>query len=86
MGQMCMPDAGTTQDNVILPVPGPAGQNEAYSQPLHSYHQPTVKNILADTMFKISIRYTNLATRQSLPFHYNMSRYPTKDNVIIGKY
>ena len=39
MGQMCMTDAGTTQDNLILPaqpVGGPTWQNEACLKPYHS--------------------------------------------------
>ena len=66
---MGMTDAGTTQDNFILPappanLPGLAWQNEACSQPHHSNHLAKWNNILADTMFKISIGHTNIGMRQ----------------------
>ena len=60
MDQMCMTGAGTTQDNFILPAPpvgGLAWQNEAC-------WWKSGKDILADYMFKISVGYTNLGTRQ----------------------
>ena len=47
MGQMCMTDAGMSQDYFILPAP-PVGLG---------------KNILVNMLFKISIPYTSLDVR-----------------------
>ena len=69
-----MTDAGTTQDNLILPSPPVGGlpisqdwldrtklvRNRTFPSIL-----PSGKNILVDTMFKISIGYTNLDMRQT---------------------
>ena len=84
MGQICMTDAGTTQDNFIL-------RNRTIPIIL-----PGGKNILVDTMFKIIIGHTNLDMRQLqgrrgsrvCPFvtsNANMAGYPTKHNVFFGK-
>ena len=69
---MCMTDAGMTQDNFILPAPPeelPIFQDWLDRMKLVHDHTipiilPSGKNILADTMFKITIGYTNLGTRQ----------------------
>ena len=46
-------------------IPGLAWQNESCSQPRHSNHLAKWKEyILADTIFKISIRHNNLGMRQ----------------------
>ena len=73
MGQMCMTDAGTTQDNFILPAP-PVGGLPIFQDWLDRMMLvrdrtipiilPSVENISADTMFKIIIEYTNLGMRQ----------------------
>ena len=68
-----MTDVGTTQDNFILPAPRvgglPISQDWLDRMKLVYDHTipiilPSGKNILADTMFKITIGYTNLGTRQ----------------------
>ena len=73
MRQMSMTDAGTTQDNVILPalpVGGlPISQDwlgrmKFGSKPTIPITLPSGKNILADTMFKISTGHTNFGMRQ----------------------
>ena len=74
MGQMRMTDAGTTQDNFILPAP-PVGRLPISQDWLDrmkltrnrtiSIILPSGKNILVDTMFKIIIGYTNLGMRQT---------------------
>ena len=73
MGQMCMTDASTTQDNFILPAPPVGGLpiSQDWLDRMKLVQDRTVpiilpsgKDILVDTMFKIIIRYTNLGTRQ----------------------
>ena len=71
MCQMCMTDAGTTQDNFIppaLPVGGlPLSQDWLYRMKLvHDRTDilPSGKDILADYIFKISVGYPNLVPRQ----------------------
>ena len=82
MGQMCMTDAGKTQDNFILPAPPVGGL--PISQDLFDGMKlvrnrtvpiilPSGKNILVDTMFKISVGYTENPVQtwqQNMPFHY----------------
>ena len=57
---------------------------------------PSGKNILVNMMFKVSVGYTNLGTRQIqstlgsrvclfIAPNANMAGYPTKSNVFIGK-
>ena len=57
---------------------------------------PSGKNILADTMFKIIIWYTNLGTRQIqwrhgsrvclfVAHNANLAGYPSTNNVFLGK-
>ena len=68
---MCMTDSGMTQDNFILPAP-PVGGLPVSQDPLDRMklvHDRTIpiilpsgKNILANSMFKISVGYTNLVT------------------------
>ena len=73
MCQMCMTDAGTTQDYFILPAPPVGGLpiSQDWLDRMKLVHDrtvpiilPSVKDILVDTMFKIIIGYTNLGTRQ----------------------
>ena len=73
MGQMCMTDAGTTQDNFILPAPPVGGLpiSQDWLNRMKLVRDRTIpiilpsgKNILADTMFKISVWYTKRGTRQ----------------------
>ena len=60
MGQMCMTDAGTTQDNFFPPAPPvgelPISQDWLDRMNLVHDHTPVImlsgKNILAETMFK----------------------------------
>ena len=105
MGQMCMTDVGTTQDNFILPAPPvgglPMSQNWLDRMKLVRDRTipiilPSGKNILADTMFKTTIGYTNLGTRQIqcrlgskvylfIALNAIMAGYPTKNNVFFGK-
>ena len=68
-----MADAGTTQDNFILPAPPvgglPISQDWLDSMKLVLSRTipiilPSGKNILVDTMFKINIGYTNLSMRE----------------------
>ena len=75
---MCMTDAGTTQDNFILPAPPVGGLpiSQDWLDRIKLVHDRTVpiilpsgKNILADTMLKITIGYTNLGTRQIQGYH-----------------
>ena len=70
---MCMTDAGTTQDNFILPAPPVGGLpiSQDWLDRMKLVHDCTVpiilpsrKNILVDTMFKIIIGYTNLGMWQ----------------------
>ena len=96
MRQMCMTDAGTTQDNFILPAP-PVGELPISQDWLDRTKLglnrsipitlPSGKNILADTMFKISIGHTNLCSRVCLFVTSNtsMARYSTKNNIYIFK-
>ena len=73
MGQMSMSDVGTTQDNFILPAP-PVGGLPIYQDWLDRMKLvrnrtipiilPIGSNILVNMVFKVSIRYTNLDTRQ----------------------
>ena len=74
MGQMCMTDAGTTQDNFILPVPPVGGLpiSQDWLDRMKLVHDRTVliilpsgEDILADTMFKIIIRTRTLARGKS---------------------
>ena len=71
-GQMCMTDAGTTQDDFILPALPvgrlPISHDRFERMMLVCNHTipiilPSGKNILADTMFKIIVGYTNLGTK-----------------------
>ena len=73
MGQMCMTDAGMTQDNFILPAPPVGGLpiSQDWLDRMKLVRNCTIpiilpsgKNILADTMFKIIIGYTNHGMRQ----------------------
>ena len=73
MGQMCMTDAGTTQDYFILPAPPVGGLpiSQDWLDRMKLVRDRTIpvifpsgKDILVDTMFKIIIGYTNLGTRQ----------------------
>ena len=72
MCQMCMTDAGTIQDKFILPAPPvglPISQDRLDRMKLvHDHTIPIIlssgKNVLADTMFKIIMGYTNLGMRQ----------------------
>ena len=73
MCQMCMTDAGTTQDNFILPAPPVGGLplSQDWLDRMKLVHDRTVpiilpsgEDILVDAMFKIIIGYTNLVTRQ----------------------
>ena len=74
MGQMCMTDAGTTQD-FILPAP-PVGRlpiSKDWLDRMKLVHDRTVpiilpsgKDILVDTMFKIIIGYTNLGSNRDV--------------------
>ena len=68
-----MPDAGTTQDNFILPAPPVGGLPLSHNwldsmQRVRNQTIPitltTGNNILSDTMFKISKGYTNLGMKQ----------------------
>ena len=71
-GQMCMTNAGMTQDDFILPVL-PVGRlpisHDRFDRMMLVWDHtipiilPSGKNILADTMFKIIIGYTNLGTK-----------------------
>ena len=69
-----MTDAGTTQDNFILPAPPvrglPISQDWLDRKKLVRNRTipvilPSGKNILVDTMFKITIGYTKLGMRQT---------------------
>ena len=100
---MCMIDAGTTQDNFILPAPPVGGLpiSQDWLDRMKLVRDRTIriilpsgKNILADTMFKISVGYTNLGTRQIQcrlgsrvwPFitpKANMAGYPTQHYVFF---
>ena len=68
-----MTDAGTTQDNFILPAPPVGGlpisqdwldRTKLVCNRTIPIILPSGKNILVDTMFKIIIGYTNLGMRQ----------------------
>ena len=105
MGQMCMTDAGTTQDNFILPAPPVGGlpisqdwldRTKLARDRTIPIILPSGKNILVDTMFKITIGYTNLGTRQIqcrlgrnvclfIALNAIIAGYPTKNNVFFGK-
>ena len=72
-GQMCMTDAGTTQNNFTLPAPPVGGLpiSQDWLDRMKLVRNRTVpiilpsgKNILAATTFKISVGYTNLGMRQ----------------------
>ena len=98
MGQMCMTDAGTTQDNFILPAPPVGGLpiSQDWLDIMKFVRDRTIpiilpsgKNILADTMYKITIGYANLGTRQIqcrlgskvclfIALNASMAGYPTK--------
>ena len=100
-----MTDAGTTQDNFILPAPPVGGLpiSQDWLDRMKLVRDRTIpimlpsgKNILADTMFKITIGYTNLGTRQIqyrlcskvclfIALNAIMGGYPTKNNVFFGK-
>ena len=104
MGQMCITDVGTTQDYFIvsaLPVGGlPFSQDRFDRMMLVCDHAipilPGEKNILVNMVFKITVGYANLDTRQIqsrlssrvclfiVPNAY-MAGYPTKKNVFISK-
>ena len=99
-GQICVTNAVTTQNNFILPAPPVRGLS--ISQDLHDrmklnrnhtipFILPNGNNMLADTMFKLSIGYTSPDTRQIqsrlgsivclfITPNANMAGYPT-----IGK-
>ena len=73
-------------------LPGLALQNEACSWP---HRLPSGKDILADYIFKISVGYPNLVTRQIqarlgswiclfIAPNASMAGYPTKNNVFFG--
>ena len=73
MRQMSNTDAGTTQDNFILPAPPVGGLpiSQDWLDRMKLVRKRTIpitlpsgKNILADATFKISIGHTNLAMRQ----------------------
>ena len=73
IGQICMTDAGTTQDNFILlalPVGGlPISQDRLDRMKLVRDRTipvtfPSGKNMLVNMLFKISVGYTNFDTRQ----------------------
>ena len=80
MSQMSMVDAGTTQDNFILPAPPVGGlpispdwldRMKLVCNRTIPIILPSGKNMLADTVFKISIWHINLGIwQQSLPFRY----------------
>ena len=100
-----MTDAGTTQDNFILSAPPVGGLpiSQDWLNRIKLVRDRTIpiillsgKNILAYTMFKITIGYTNLGTRQIqctlgskvclfVAFNAIMAGYPTKNNVFFGK-
>ena len=105
MDQIGMTDASTTQDNSILPAP-PVGGLSISQDRLDRIKivrdsttliiLPSGKNILVNMVFKISVGYTNLDTRQIqsrllsrvclfITPNANMAGYPTKHNVFIGK-
>ena len=97
-------NAGMTQDNFILPAPPvgglPISQDWLDRMKLVCDRTipiilPSGKNILADTMFKITIGYTNLGTRQIqcrlgskvclfIALNASMVGYPTKNNVFFS--
>ena len=105
MDQMCMTDAGTTQDNFILPAPPVGGLpiSQDWLDRMKFVRDRTIpiilpsgKNILADTMFKITIGYTNLGSRQIqcrlgskvclfIALNAIMAGYPTKNNVFFDR-
>ena len=73
MGQMCMTNAGTTQDYFILPAPPVGGLpiSQDWLDRMKLVRNCTIlvilpsgKDILVDAMFKIIIGYTNFGTRQ----------------------
>ena len=73
MRQMGMTDAGTTQDNFILPAPPVGGLpiSQDWLDRMKLVHDRTIpiilpsgKNILVNIVFKINIGHTNLDTRQ----------------------
>ena len=73
MGQLCMTDASTTQDNFIFPAPPVGGlpifQDQLNITKLVRNHTipiilPSGKTVLADTTFKIITGYTNVGMRQ----------------------
>ena len=99
-----MNDLSTTKDNFILPAPPVGGL------PIPQYQLarmklvrdrtipitlPSGKNILSDTMFKISVGYTKLGMREIqgrlgsrvcllVTSNTNMAGYPTKNNVLLS--
>ena len=69
MGQMCMTDADTTQENFILPVGLPISQDQLDGMKLvRDFTIPIIlpsgKNILIFMVFKISVGHTYLDMRQ----------------------
>ena len=98
-----MTDAGTTQDNFILPAPPVGGLpiSQDWLERMKLVRDRTIpiivpsgKNILADTMFKITIGYTNLGTRQIqcklgskvclfIALNAIMAGYPTKKTCLF---
>ena len=97
MGQVCMTDAVTAQDYFILALPLgglPISQDGldtsgACSRPHHSNHFANGNNILVNMVFRVSVGYTNLDTRQIqnrigsriclfIAPNANMAGYPTK--------
>ena len=103
MDQIGMTDASTTQSNSILPAPPVGGLSMDRLDRIKIVRDitsliilPSRKNILVNMVFKISVGYTNLATRQIqsrllsrvclfITPNANMAGDPTKHNVFIGK-
>ena len=100
---MHMTDAGMTQDNFILPAPPVGGLpiSQDWLDRMKLVRDRTIpiilpsgKSILADTMFKITIGYTNLGTRQIqcrlgskvclfIALNAIMAGYPTKKQCLF---
>ena len=84
-----------TQDNFILPAPPVGGLSISQDwldrmKLVRDYTIPIIlasgKNILADTMFKISTGYTNLGkVCLFIALNASMAGYPTKSHVFFGK-
>ena len=96
MGQMCMTDAGTTQDNFILPAPPvgglPLSQDWFGRMKLVPIILPSGKNILADTMFKITIgrgtdfpRSRNRGRKRGKAYLKRNSRFSPKTLLVTFK-